>query len=623
MILPLVGTVVLAAGQLLAARPALGAVTCSLDSSTHIASASVAPDTLDVLIVRGFSGHIMVGGADCGAASAVDRVDLDLENSFARVEFSLANGGLAPGHTPEGDGSSEIEFVMMHVAAGSEFGVRGASGNDQVMAGVRYFQGLPIGERINLNGQQDLAGGTYDDDVLIPSSFATMNFRGGTGNDSITGLGTGAAGSRPLLGKLKVTDEDGADLVIGGNGNDVFLATEQPDEADTFRGGPGTDQVSYPRITAVSVTQDGDPNDGAATEHDDVGGDIERILTGLGNDTVVAGPGAQFIFGNGGTNTLFGGPGNDLLSGGNGPDEFHGGAGRDLVSYDPREDAVTVTIEGTANDGRPGEGDNVEPDVEGAIGSKAGDQFTGNANANWLYGAGGDDILLGGVGNDHLFGGLPASSGTFAADGSDVFFGGAGKDVVDESNHTGNLQLSIDSVQNDAVAGQPGQGVDNIREDVETVIGGDGNDTITGSGAANRLVGGAGADAMNGLGGADVLVPGGGQDTLSGGPGPDTASYAGAAAGITANLAQGTATGDGDDVLASMERLGGSGHDDDLTGSGLANVVSGGAGNDQLAGLAQNDTLKGGPGNDDMNGGPGTDTCKQGPGTGTKSGCEH
>jgi Ca2+-binding RTX toxin-like protein len=320
---------------------------------------------------------------------------------------------------------------------------------------------------------------------------------------------------------------------------------------------------------------------------------------------------------------LSGGPGNDILDGSNGADTFHGGPGRDLVTYDPRTNPVTVTFDGMSNDGFPGEGDDVENDIEGVIGSKVGDQFTGNAKANWLYGADGDDVLLGGGGNDHLFGGFPPSVSQLPQDGSEVFFGGPGKDVVDESNHAGNLQLSIDNVQNDMVAGQPGQGVDNIREDVETVIGGDGNDTITGSDEANKLVGGAGVDALNGLAGADVLVPGGGQDTLSGGPGPDKASYAGAVAGITANLAQGTATGDGDDVLASIERLGGSGHADDLTGSGLANVIAGGKGNDQLSGLAGDDTLKGGPGNDDMNGGADTDTCKQGPGTGTKSGCEH
>jgi Ca2+-binding RTX toxin-like protein len=213
--------------------------------------------------------------------------------------------------------------------------------------------------------------------------------------------------------------------------------------------------------------------------------------------------------------------------------------------------------------------------------------------------------------------------GVPSQDGSDFFLGGPGKDTVDESNHAGNLELSLDGAKNDQVVGHPEQGVDNIHPDVENVVGGDGDDEIVGSNAANRLVGGAGSDQLSGSGAADVLVPGPGTDTVAGGGGPDTASYAGAAAAITANLAQGTATGDGNDLLSSIERLGGSAHGDHLTGSGLVNVISGAGGDDVLAGQGGNDTLEGGPGDDEMHGGPGSDTCNQGPGTGPKSGCEH
>ncbi len=616
----LVGGMLLTGLQLVAAPPAMAFVSCTLNPSTHIADADVSGDTTDVAVTRSASNNVTVGGTSCGAVTVVDRVNVDMGNSIAALEFDLSHGPLGPGFTTESDGSSEIEFVMSHLGGSTVAEVTGTTGADHVTLGVGLFMGIPLGERINLNADAD--GATPDSDVSIPSLTGSIDFRGGGGNDVVSGSGIGGSGTGPLSGKLRVFDQAGADVAIGGNGDDAFFLGP-PELGDTVKGGAGEDTIMYFGPTDVTVTQDGVANDGAAGEHDNVGSDIERIQTGDGDDTIVGGPGGQFINGGEGTNAINGGPGNDTLTAGAGADTFHGGKGRDTVSYDPRTTSVSVTFEGTANDGGGGEGDNVEPDVEGVIGSLDDDQLTGSSKANWLYGSDGDDVLVGGGGNDHLFGGRRADLGVITEDGSDVFIGGPGRDAVDESNHTGDMKLSLDGSKNDHVVGHPEQGVDNIHADVEDVVGGDGSDQITGSTSANRLVGGGGGDTLTGLGGPDVLVPGPGTDTVAGGTGPDTASYAGAGAAITASLAQGSASGDGDDVLSSVERLRGSGNDDHLTGSALANVLSGGAGDDALFGLGGKDTLKGGPGNDDMSGGAGIDTCKQGPGTGSKSGCEH
>ena len=73
-----------------------------------------------------------------------------------------------------------------------------------------------------------------------------------------------------------------------------------------------------------------------------------------------------------------------------------------------------VTIDGIANDGGGGEGDNVALTVENLVGSKSFDQLTGNDSANVLTGGtggdeadglGGDDTLNGNAGNDNLDGG--------------------------------------------------------------------------------------------------------------------------------------------------------------------------------------------------------------------------
>ncbi len=606
--------------QVVTATPSHAGTTCALNPNTHVAEADEFGE-MDVTITRSASGNVLFGSANCGSVTAVDRVNIELGGGLIIINFDMSHGALGPGFTPEASGASEIEFTFSDLST-AVFLVGGTTGDDHFTAGLGFFQGFPLGERINLNAKAD--GRNPDSDVSIPSLNAPIWLYGEEGNDILSGQGTGGTSTGPLASPLLVFDGPGADLVTGGNGADEFRQDDIVDPNDVFSGAGGMDRLSYVRTGAVNVTVNNAADDGAAGEHDNVGTDIEEIVTGTGADTLVGGPGTQILNAGSGINTVSGGPGNDILIAGTDHDTFHGGPGkRDLVSYRNRSHPVGVTLDHVANDGEPAEGDLIGADVEGAIGSTDDDQLTGNAGPNWLYGSGGGDILVGGAGNDHMSGTIFGDEFGAEFDGSDVFFGGPGKDTVDESNHVGNLVLTVDGVKDDQVAGHPEQGIDNIRPDVENVVGGDGDDDITGSNGANRLVGGPGNDTLSGLGGPDVLVPGPGADTLSGGAAPDTAMYAGAASAITANLNSGAATGDGDDLLSSLERLGGSAHDDHLTGSGLPNVISGGGGDDTLSGLAGDDSLIGGPGDDELAGGPGTDTCKQGPGTGPKSSCEH
>ena len=108
-----------------------------------------------------------------------------------------------------------------------------------------------------------------------------------------------------------------------------------------------------------------------------------------------------------------------------------------------------------------------------------------------------------------------------------------------------------------------------------------------------------GDDTLDGGAGDDLLVGGPGADTLMGGAGiNDTISYADSMAGVTINLADGTATGgdaDGDTLVDmggdAIENVIGSGHDDALTGSKVANSLWGMGGNDELDGLRGDDML--------------------------------
>ena len=144
--------------------------------------------------------------------------------------------------------------------------------------------------------------------------------------------------------------------------------------------------------------------------------------------------------------------------------------------------------------------------------------------------------------------------------------------------------------------------------DVVTHPGGDGAESLNGSGGADIMIGGRGADTIDGTGGADVMrggagnddfVSGSGADRMDGGNGNDTADYTASGAGITLNLATNVNNG-GDaagDKLADIENVIGSASGDTLTGDPNANTLSGLGGNDTLTGGAGNDTVVGGLGN--------------------------
>jgi Ca2+-binding RTX toxin-like protein len=99
---------------------------------------------------------------------------------------------------------------------------------------------------------------------------------------------------------------------------------------------------------------------------------------------------------------------------------------------------------------------------------------------------------------------------------------------------------------------------------------------------------------------------------LNGSGGTDTASYNNSAniiATLGLNGANGSATGDGTDVLINIENLQGGSGNDTLTGNEQANKLEGRVGNDTLNGGAGNDSLIGGAGADVLVGGDGNDTA--------------
>ena len=168
-----------------------------------------------------------------------------------------------------------------------------------------------------------------------------------------------------------------------------------------------------------------------------------------GAETFDGGEGNDNIFGGGGADRLFGGPGDDDLIGdgvGNGPapDVIDGGEGIDGIAWEWQTEAsrtngdVTATLAGGADDGRPGEGDDlrsieiIDVQVGGTFTGSDADEalvvhsqgidsrLTGAGGEDLLRGAGGNDTLDGGAGPDRLEGGY----------GDDALIGGPGADKL-------------------------------------------------------------------------------------------------------------------------------------------------------------------------------------------------
>jgi Ca2+-binding RTX toxin-like protein len=260
--------------------------------------------------------------------------------------------------------------------------------------------------------------GTNGEDRLRGTSGADVIASLG-GNDIVFGVG----------GNDTICLGAGRDSGKGGAGDDQFVADATPDGSDSYVGDVGRDRVSYlQRTTSVTVSIDGDSDDGAAGERDDVQLSTEDVVGSQANDTISGSDAVNGLFGGDGDDQLTGGLGNDSLSGGSdddrlignagndfgfgndgndiwlgaavsdGADFFEGSVGIDTASYAARNagDPVTVRIDNLANDGSDGENDNIRLDVENVSGGSGNDflaalQF--QSSRNHLAGGFGNDII--------------------------------------------------------------------------------------------------------------------------------------------------------------------------------------------------------------------------------------
>ncbi len=223
-----------------------------------------------------------------------------------------------------------------------------------------------------------------------------------------------------------------------------------------------------------------------------------------------------------GTDTFFGG----LRAAATGPVSYIGGDGlADAVRYTEADRGVVVTLGASANDGRPGDLEDVRGDIEVLEGSGFGDTVTGT-----------DDVLgelfLGGDGIDKIDarGGPDRIDERTVANGADTIDGGTGRDVIDYGRRATRVDISLDDRNDDGdVALREG---DNVKSTVEDIISGRGDDRIFGSRESNDVLSGAGNDFVSTSDGrllepeigGDTINPGSGRDIVQGGDENDVIS---------------------------------------------------------------------------------------------------
>lgn len=411
--------------------------------------------------------------------------------------------------------AAEFDVTLFNRHGVQDWEFWGQRGDDQLTGGVNND---------NLNG--------WDGDDKIAGGLGNDTLNGYADNDTVDG----GDGNDIIFGEL------GSDILNGGAGND-FIFTNNPylvirSETGEVKYSPGTEQTDKD----IAIGGDGD----------------DWISAGRNNDVLLGGTGTDKLFGAEGSDTLRGESGNDIIM---------GDSAGNIARYE--SDRLGEPIRSFYSV------DHV--DVNDAS-LTYNDFIDGGDGDDTLIAELGNDLVMGGTGNDYIEGDKLADA---------TRYGGSRGQYTTFTDNQGN-QISVAADDFVALNGE--------WHGNDTLNGGAGTDVVLGNGGNDVIYGGADDDQLHGdderLGstyhGNDQLFGEQGNDELQGGGGRDTLSG-----------------GEGNDTLFGQE-----GND----------LLDGGVGNDQLLGDAGNDTLSGGSGDDTLWGGAGEDVIDGGEGNNAADG---
>lgn len=590
------------------------------------------------------------GGLDGGAGN-----DWLSFNGIAKAAVSGGNATLADWLNYAGSSVSSVSFTADSTGSGTA--AKGGGTTDDI-ANVENLIGTGGDDTLNMaayTGVSHTLYGLDGNDVITGSDQADVlyggagmdSILGGAGNDviftAITSTGTGvdatalagtnSDGASPSSGGLTygvitnimniVDGGAGADTVIGGEGNDYFIAASGQSgdgtNIDVFYGAGGTDTIDFSSYTAQIIL---DPANNVARS----GGldiarfyNVEQWLTGSGNDVFTGTSASETVYGNGGDDTFTSNGGNDV---------FYGGASSNNTNAGDRFTASRNLGDTTTMDG--GDGYNYYSLHQGTdivIGGNDADQIA--------YGSSGSIIVnlsnssqTAQLWNGTAFSGtsytVAAASGKLNHAEGDSYraIGDTSESKVEWVSGTGSSDViygnSLNNAVwtgtgNDAVWGFDGDDIVYVNNSGHKYLDGGTNSGLSVSAAAG-IVTVSGGDSVdyNGLGYAQRVNLDGSAQTLKDASGADIATLA-----ANTIISEVNATTTYTTQAYNFENYYGTSGIDIVAGTAGSNILDGRQGADTIFGMDGDDVILGGTGDtanttthsgsDYLDGGNGTD----------------
>ncbi len=574
-----------------------------------------------------------------------------------------------------GPGIDTLDFTTFNSQLSTNFGGIAISKTNgailsysSVTIGANYY----YGNASSFSNIENIVGSLFNDSLVGNSTYA-QSILGGAGHDTLIGdLGVyahtlkGEAGNDTIVGGYLGSYDGGLGIDTLLLGDNVTQNGYLDIAAGTYKSSSGT--VYF---TGFEIYQ------GGAGSNNILGGSLTDIIYGgAGSDSIDGGAGHDLLYGDHPSwatstgyefnDTINGGDGDDTISGGIGGNKLDGGAGTDTYLIGPIQYvsqtqivnlssspftispsdfgrlavATNKTVAGYYAGVTPGwNGNNYDTiyNFENASASALGFEtdviLVGNEFANVLTVGLGDAVLIGGAGNDTLYGAGASANATYEIRGglgddflygnsSTIFVADAGTDtlsglggkasikVSEGAKAIGTLEsnwapsLSWSNMQGTAVIKTNGYSANVFATGSGSYELSNASSTmavsLTGSNGNDKLTGGSGADTISGDLGSDLIYGGAGNDSITAEWGSDTI-YGEAGNDVIRGGTIVSASWNGNLFVS-----GGDGNDN-MTGGVLSDTLLGDTGNDSITGGDGNDVISGGVGINILDGGLGID----------------
>ncbi len=338
------------------------------------------------------------------AAGPADTIEL--EAGYGDETATVTHNGMTV------SGGANSTGIVLQLGSGVPTFFLGGTAPINVVAHASGGNGITANGGNNVitvtGGVNAVNGGLGVDRLVVDYRLAT----GAVTGDSTTNFSEAGGGGRTVtitngtFENFTVLTGAGADTLTVGDGNNII---EAGSGANTITAGNGqnniTGGVNADTITAGNGGNVIDGGDGTNAITSGLGADI--ILSGTGADTIIAGGGNDVITVRGGSDSVGGGDGNDVL----------------VIDYSAMTTDVTGGVTGgTLATGYTG---HVADTTVNTV------DFVAIENLKVTTGIG-SDVIVGGAGQDELWGGF--GNDFFRGNaGTDSLYGGWGDDKLDVS----------------------------------------------------------------------------------------------------------------------------------------------------------------------------------------------